>query len=164
MKNIMSFDDDIAETIRQEKEFEKRSDPFELAKQKLRERQETIHEDPKKPYVTIEIPETGKIGGECLVKFSKTVPKAQLAISQDIQWKRRDKYDLKAKPEIVCRAFIIEEKKNTDHISSKWEDVGIVAQVPTNLLLEGEYMVEARAYSTEAGEETTARRIVRVTK
>lgn len=161
----MSFDDpEIDAMIEKDKDMIKSKDPFEKLKQKLRDKQETIQENPEKPYVTIDIPKSGKIGKECIVKISKKVPKIQLAISQDIQWKKRDKYDREAKPEIVCRAFIIKEVKDTDEIRATWEDVGIVAQISTNLLAEGEYMVEARAWSTEFGEETNAKRLIRVTK
>ncbi len=140
------------------------SEEFEIAKQKLRDAQETIYENPAKPYVEIKIPEKGKVGDWCVVKFSKKVPFAELVISQDIQWKRRDPYDLKAKPEIVCKGFIIIDAKDTDEIKTRWEDMGYLAQQPTNMLVAGEYMVEARAFSTEAYEETTARRLVQVTK
>jgi len=159
----MSFDDEIEQQIAIEDELLKK-DPFEKAKQKLRDKQETVHENSEKPYVDIKIPSTGKVGGKCKIKISKKVPKVQLAVSQDIQWKKRDKYDLKAKPEIVCRAFILEEFKDTDSIEFTWEDIGTLHQQPTNLLREGEYMVEVRAYSTEAYEETTARRLVWVKK
>ena len=40
--------------------------------------------------------------------------------------------------------------------------MGILAEKPTNMLQAGEFMVEARAWSTEFGEETTARRLIRV--
>lgn len=160
----MEFEDDIEADIAKEEELLKLKDPLEKAKQKLREKQETIHEVPDHPYVDIEIPSTGKIGKDCIVKISEKVPKLQLVISQDIQWKKRDKYDKNAKPELICKGFIIVEAKNNNKIIAKWEDVGIVSQVPTNLLQEGEYMVEARAWNNEAWEETTARRLVKVTK
>lgn len=157
----------MSDNIEFDIELEERSikrDPFESAKQKLRTSQENIYEKPEKPYVEIKIPETGKVGDWCIVKFSKKVPFAQLAISQDIQWKKRDKYDLKAKPELVCNAFIIKEAKDVDEIKARWEDIGILQQKETNMLLAGEYMVEARGYSKEAFEETTARRLVQVSK
>lgn len=138
--------------------------PLEKIKQNLREKQETIHEVPDHPYVNIDIPATGKIGKDCVVKISKKVPHLELVISQDIKYERRDKYDKSSEPEMICTGFIIEEKHNSDKISAKWADMGIVAQVPTNLLHEGEYMVEARAWDNEAWEETTARRLVKVTK
>jgi len=137
---------------------------FEEVKQRLRDGQETVYEKPEKPYVDIKIPESGKVGDWCKVKFSKKVPFAQLVISQDVQWKRRDKYDLKSKPELVCKGFIIVDAKDTDEIKARWEDIGLVANQPTNLLQAGEYMVEARGYSHEAYEETTARRLIPVTK
>lgn len=160
----MDFEDDIQADINKELELEKRTDPLEKLKQKLREKQENIYEDPNKVYVEIDIPKTGKIGKECKVKFNKKVPNAQIAVSQDMQWKRRDKFDRTAKPELVCKAFKIGEKKDTDSISFIWEDVGKLHGEDTNFLQEGEYMVEVRAWSTVAGEETTSRRLVIITK
>lgn len=161
---MVKLDDDVEADIAKEEELLKAKEPLEKAKQRLRDKQETIHEVPDHPYVTIKIPDKGKIGKECVVKISEKVPKLQLVISQDIQWKKRDKYDRTAKPEMVCKGFIIVETKNSDTIKAVWEDVGIVAQKPTNLLQEGDYLVECRAWNNEAWEETTARRLVKVTK
>ena len=145
------------------------NDPFEIKKQSLRDKQETIHSVPDHPYVDIKIPTKNKIGEKCVIKFNKSVPKAQVAISQDIQWKKRDKWDKTSEPELISRAFILDEhrargNKMLDEVSFKWEDIGVVAQVPTNLLKEGEYLVEVRVWDNEASEETTARRLVTVTK
>jgi len=142
----------------------KKADPLERAKQKLRDEQETIYEKPDQQYVDIEIKSTGTVGEDCVVKVSKKVPFIQLVISQDVQWKKRDKYDQDSKPELVCKGFIIEEAKNTDTIKTKWADIEIIAGKERNLLKEGEYMVEARAWSINAYEETTARRLVQVKK
>lgn len=135
---------------------------FESRKQELRDKQENIHENKDNPYVKITIPDKGKIGGKCKIKFSKKVPRAQIAISQNITWKKVDKYDRTSKPELVCRAFILKEFKDVKEIEVQWEDMGILAEKPTNMLQAGEFMVEARAWSTEFGEETTARRLIRV--
>ena len=80
----------------------------------------------------------------------------------NIAWKKVDKYDRASKPELVCRAFILEEFKDVKEIEVQWEDMGILAEKPTNMLVAGEFMVEARAWNTQAGEETTARRLIRV--
>lgn len=158
------FESDVESDIAKEEHSIFIKSPLEKAKQKLREKQETIHEVPDHKYVKIDIPEKGRIGKNCLVKIDKKVPHIQIVISQDIQWKKRDKYDLKSKPEMVCRGFIIKETKNDNKIKVIWEDNYIIAQENTNLLQVGEYMVEVRAWGNEAWEETTARRIVSVTK
>jgi len=133
-------------------------------KQKLREAQETIHQDSKQPYVEIEIPENGKVGDWCTVKFNKKVPYAQISISEKLEWKRRDKFDYNSKPELVSTPFIVDYAQNVDSIKVKWEDIGYVATQPTNLLHDGEYLVEVRAFSKQVFEETTARRLVAVSK
>ena len=133
-------------------------------KESLREKQENLYGNAAKIYVEITIPETGKVGEWCVIKFNKKVPKAELAVSEKIEWKRKDKYDIYSKPEMVPTAFIIEKADNVDEIKFKWEDIGYVATQPTNLLRAGEYLVEVKAYSTQAYEETIARRLVQVSK
>ena len=152
----MSIDDDDVFAIKKEKTLESE-------KQRLRDTQENEYENPDNIYVKINIQKKGKVGGECVVKFSKKVPRAKLVISQDIQWKKRDKYDLKGKPELVCRGFIIEEAKDCKEIRCKWEDMGQLHGKPYNFLLAGEYCIEVRAYSTEFEEETTSRRLITIT-
>lgn len=151
-----------------EPEFEiKSSDPFEQKKQELRDNQETIHAVPDHPYVDIKIPTKNKVGDKCVIKFSKPVPKAQVAVSQDIQWKKRDKWDKQSKPELVSHAFILDEHKAKGdkllkEVSFVWEDIGVVSQERKNLLKAGEYLVEVRVWNNEAWEETNAKRLVEV--
>ena len=161
----MTFSEDaeMEEAIAKEQALLKK-DPFEKAKQKLRDKQENIYEDPKNIYVKITIPNTGVVGDNCVIKFSKEVPMAQIVVSQNISWKKRDKYDLKGKPEIVCRGFIIEEFKDVKEVKIPWEDIGQLHGAPYNFLEAGEYMVEVRGYSKEAYEETTSRRLIQVSK
>lgn len=136
---------------------------FESEKQRLRDKQENVYEDPDKIYVKITIPTKGKIGEDCVVKFNKKVPMAQLVISQDIQWKRRDiGLGKRGELEIVCKGFIIVEAKDCKEIRARWEDIGYLHQKAVNNLQAGEYMIEARGYSTEAYEETTSRRLIQI--
>lgn len=155
-------DAEIESDIAKEEALLLKKDPFEKAKEKLRKKQENTHEDPDKPYVEIKIPATGEIGKKCVCKINKKVPHIQIAVSQNISWKKRDKYDLKGKPEIVCRAFYIDEIKDANKIEFVWEDIGQLHQEPYNFLQAGEYMVEVRAWSKEAYEETNAKRLVKV--
>ena len=136
---------------------------LESEKQRLRDKQEDEYEDPDNIYVKIKIPTSGKIGEDCVVKFSKKVPMAQLVISQDIQMKRKYvSLGKKGEPELTCKGFIIVEAKDCKEIRATWEDIGYLHSVRTNLLLAGEYVVEARGYSNEAYEETTSRRLISV--
>lgn len=156
----MSFDKDIEEDIKKEKALNK--DPLEKIKQKLRDNQETVYADPDKIYVELKIPKTGKVGGECKVKFSKKVPLAQITISEQLEWKRSDKYNPRSKMRLVNKPFNIISKKDCDYISIKFEDIGYVRGKQTNMLREGEYLIEARGYSIQAYEDTTAKRLVKV--
>lgn len=160
----MSFDD-LPDGLEDETKI---LDQFEVKKQNLRDKQETTHAVPDHPYIDIKIPTRHKVGDKCVIKFSKPVPKAQVAVSQDIQWKKRDKYDKTAEPELISHAFILDEHKAKGgnmltEVSFVWEDIGVVAQERKNLLKAGEYLVECRVWNNEAWEETTARRLVKVT-
>ncbi|KKM94767.1 hypothetical protein LCGC14_1195040 [marine sediment metagenome] len=157
-------EDQIEADIAKSEEIEMKKDPLEKAKEKLRAEQETVHEDPDKPYVDIKIPATGVVGKTCNIKFSEKVPFAQVAISQRIEWKKRDKYDLKAKPEMVCTAFFIQDYEDVKEIKVTWEDIGYFKEKAVNNLMAGEYLVEARAYTKQAYEETNAKRLVQVSK
>ena len=137
---------------------------LETEKQRLRDSQENEYGDPDNIFAEITIPTTGKVGDDCVVKFSKKVPFAQLVISQDIRWVREDLgLGRKGDPKLSCRGFIIFESKDCDEISHPWEDIGYQYEKAVNLLLPGEYMIEARCYSNEAFEETTSRRLITIT-
>ena len=132
---------------------------------KLRKGTVTVHEDPNKPFAEITIPDSGKIGGDLIIKVDKKVKHLQLAVSHDFRYGNPNPvWDRNAPPQIYGKPFTIVTKKNVDEIVAKWEDIGILKEQPVNLLPEGEYLVEVRAHTDEAYEETTARRIVRVTK
>lgn len=146
------------------KEIVKLSDPLEIAKQKLRDEQENVYENPEKKYVEIDIPSTGKVGEELVVKFSKKVPKAQIAISEKLEWKRLDKYNPKSEYKLIPSRFNFKEVKDVDKVSIELADYGFVGQKKVNNLRAGEYLIEARGWSTQGGEETTARRLVKVSK
>lgn len=137
-------------------------DPFEEAKMKLREAQENEYGNPDDKWIKITIPSTGTVGKDCVIKLSETAPKAEVAVSANVQWKKRDKFDRNSDPEIVCRAFILEQFKNVKEIKFKWEDIGTLKQEPHNFLRAGEYMVEARVWHYNKKEETTSRRLVQV--
>lgn len=150
----MSIEDDI---------FTPKEKTFESEKQRLRDKQEDIYENPDNVYVKITIPKSGKIGKECIVKFSKKVPNAQLSISQDVQWLRKFiGLGKKGDPEVISKHFIIVEAKDCKEIKATWEDIGYVHGKETNLLTAGEYMVHVRGYSTEFEEETTSRRLIQI--
>jgi hypothetical protein len=141
-----------------------KKDPLESRKQELRDNQENEYADPENIYVEIKIPETGKVGENCVIKFSEKVPLAQVVISANMKWLKRDKYDKASKPELICKGFIIEEFKDVKEVKVPWEDMYPNKDGVKNLLKAGEYMVEARGWSKEAYKETTARRLVQVTK
>jgi hypothetical protein len=145
-------------------EWDRKHNDFENAKQRLRDKQENIYEDPDKIYVEIKIPEKGVVGEDCVIKFSKKVPFAQMAISQKLEWKKRDRYQMDGKKELVSTAFIQVEAKDCTEIRHRWEDMSPFRGVPTNLLNAGEYLVEGRGWSKGAYEETTSRRLIKVTK
>ncbi len=167
----MSFDD-VPEGLEVEKkktvkpriskEFKKPKikDPFEARKQELRDKQEDVHEDPKNPYAKITIPDKGKIGKPLKIKFNHKVANAQVAISQKMEWKKRDKYDRESKPELVCNAFIIDEFKDVKKIDLKLEDIGYIKGVETNMLRPAEYMIEVRAWDIGARQETNSKRLI----
>lgn len=141
-------------------------DPLENAKQLLRDKQETIYTNPEHKYLDIEIPTKGKVGDKCVIKFSGNAPKVEVAVSEDIKWEKRDKYDKLSKPELITRAFILDEhlKHNKDKVEFIWQDVGIISGEPKNMLRAGEYMVEVRVWDNESWEETIARRLITITK
>ncbi len=131
----------------------------------LRKGTVTTHEDPARPFAKITIPDSGKIGGDLIIKVDKKVKHLQLAVSHDFRYGNPNPvWDRNAPPQIYGKPFTVITKKNVDEIIAKWEDIGILREEKVNLLPEGEYLVEVRAYTDEAYEETTARRIVRVTK
>lgn len=158
-------EEELFNTVKSESNITR--DPFEVKKQSLRDEQENEYANPDHKYVEIKIPTNNKIGGKCIIKFSDGVPKAQVAVSQQIDWKKRDKYDKESKPELISHAFILDEHKAKGdkmlkEVSFVWEDIGVIAQEKRNLLKAGEYLVEVRAWNNESWEETTARRLVKV--
>lgn len=158
----MSYDDDYDNINVTSNTTTVTKDPLEKAKQKLRDKQEDEHENLDKPYAVIKIPTKNKVGEKCVIKINQKVPHVQIAVSQDISWKRRDKFAYGSKPELICKAFKIDEFKDTNKVEFIWDDIGLVRGKETNLLLAGEYMIECRVWSTVAGEETTSRRLVEV--
>ncbi len=167
--SFKEFENTKAEPVKVVEETVKvvKKDPFEEVKQKLRDEQENEYANPDKIYVTMKIPIGQKVGDKCTIKFSDEVPKAQVAVSQNISWAKRDKYDKASKPELISKAFILDEHKAKGdkmlkEVSFMWEDLGIIAQETRNLLKAGEYLVEVRAWNTGAGQETTVRRLVTI--
>jgi len=160
----MSYEDKIEDMIKQEDSFSMKNDPFEATKQKLRDSKETIYANPLKPYIDISLPKSGKVGEYYVIKFSEKAPKVEVAVSQDIQWKRADKYDRQSKPELICKPFILESFKNVKEVKVLLADMGIFAGKPKNFMPAGEYMIEARAWSTGSGQETNVKMLINITK
>ena len=130
---------------------------FEKRKQELRDEQENKYEKPDKIYVEIDIPTKGKIGKECVIKLDKKVPFIEFALSQKLEWKKKDKFDRFATEELVATPFKLGNDKDTDKLKFKWEELDGRGK---NVLKAGEYFIEVSARSKVAGEETTSKRIV----
>jgi hypothetical protein len=138
---------------------------FEQEKEKLR-KQKTEHGDPDKPYVTIDIPDTGKLGEKLTIKLSKKVPNIQLGFGDGIIWEREIRYDPKSPKVVKLKpTILIDEhrgKFNDDVINIELGDIKTVAGKEIQSWLEGDYLVEIRAFGNESFEETSARKLVKI--
>lgn len=140
----------------------KKKPTFESEKKRLRQKQETIHSNPKKHYTEINIPDSGKIGKNFTVKFTQKIQKIQINITNDFVWKRKDRYNPKAGYEVSANLFLFKEEKDSKKITIKLENIELVAGIEKNLLEKGEYLVEVTATGNEAHEETTARKLITI--
>lgn len=145
-------------------DFKKLTDEeqFERAKQKLRDAQKNTYEKEDQKYVEIDIPATGKIGEDFIIYTNKKVPIIEYAVCQQLDWKKKNKYNRGSKKELVGKSFMIGTRKDTDSCTFKWIDMYSFQGKQINGLKAGEYLVEVSARSTEAYEETKAIRLVRV--
>ncbi len=158
----MSFDKDIEEDIKKEELYNK--DPLETAKRKLRDKQENDYAIPEKKFVEIDIPTTGKIGDDLIIKFSGKSPKSQATISNAFEWKRADKYNPNSPKQLIAKPMNIVEDKDSDKIVIPLVHNSYSKGKPFNVLTEGDYLVQARAYGIQVHEDITATRIIRLYK
>ncbi len=126
---------------------------------------ETTNADDNHKYVKIEIPKSGIIGEKFEVKVSKKVPNLDVAISDKINFEVVNKVWAKESPaQLYGTPFIIEKLKDVDKYEGVWHNPAFAAGKEFNALQEGEYLLEVRAYGTEAWQDTTVRIILKVTE
>lgn len=143
----------------------KDSGDFETEKKKLF-KQETEHNNPKKPYSTIDIPDTGKIGEKFKIKLSKKTPNMQLAFGDDIVWKREDRYNPKAPKKVTLKPTILldfhRQNFNKDVIEIELGEIRQVNGNDTQMWLAGDYMIEVRVFGIGADDESSAKKMVKI--
>jgi len=140
-------------------------DDFEKAKKKLF-KQETEHNNPDKPYSTIEIPDGGKLGEKLKIKFSKQVPNMQLAFGDNLLWQREDRYNPKAPKKVILKPTILldyhRQNFNKDEIEIELGEMRQAGGKEFQGWLEGDYLLEVRVFGNEADDETSAKKMVKI--
>jgi len=160
--------DGIAEIKKTKKTTSKSKEPtsdFEKAKKKLFN-QETEHNNTKKPYSTIEIPDSGKLGKKLKIKFSKKVPNLQLAFGDNLVWEREDRFNPKAPKEVILKPTIIldyhRQNFNKDEIEIELGEIRQANGKDFQGWLEGDYLCEVRVFGDGADDETSAKKLVKI--
>lgn len=131
--------------------------------QKLREKIEVIYEGDWD--VTLKIPKFGIIGEKWEIKSSKKVDHLECAISQGMKYEIPNRqWNRDGDPVLIGLPVFKKVKKNTDKLEGEWKDGNMFNGKFRNVLPAGEYLVEARAHTRNAGEEVVVKGIIQVVK